>query len=286
MTDLSIVTQLPLWTFALDTAKTPEKQPDLHTLWQCPEHLPACVTASPTIMRCFELLAPLDWGHFPERNLQRNWGQFTTPYAALAAAELIRLNETLPSMKCLRRFLIEQPGFIWLLGFPVQREATTPLGFNPLASLPTQRHFTHLLRQLPNAALQFLLADSVRLILMELQARQAPRVDCVSLDTKHIIAWVKENNPKAYVSDRYNKANQPPGDPDCRLGCKRRHNRTAPPTTPTRNPVPAKLVSAGEYYWGYGSGVVVAKVPTLGRIRHRRTDATFRPRRCHVLLSP
>jgi hypothetical protein len=103
MTNEPIVTQLPLWSFPFGSVKTPEKQPDLRTLWQYPEHLPRCVTASPTIMRCFELLAPLDWGHFPERNLQRNWGQFTTPYAALAAAELIRLNETLPSMGRLRR---------------------------------------------------------------------------------------------------------------------------------------------------------------------------------------
>ena len=275
MTDLSIVTQLPLWTFALDTAKSPEKRPDLHTLWQYPEHLPACVTASPSILRCFELLAPLDWGHFPERNLQRNWGQFTIPYAALAAAELIRLNEALPSMKRLRRYLIEHPGFIWLLGFPVQPEAATSLGFNPPASLPTQRHLTHLLRQLPNGALQFLLADSVRLILAELQARQAPPVDCISLDTKHILAWVKENNPKDYVPDRFNKDKHPLGDPDCRLGCKRRHNRAGPSATPTRNPVPAKLVKAGEYYWGYGSGVVVAKVPTWGEFVIAELTQTF-----------
>jgi len=32
------------------------------------------------VMRCFELLAPLDWAHFPERNLQRNWGHSQTPY--------------------------------------------------------------------------------------------------------------------------------------------------------------------------------------------------------------
>jgi len=264
MTDASIVTQLPLWSFPLGRSKTPEKQPDLHTLWQYPEHLPTCVTASPTIMRCFELLAPLDWGHFPERNLQRNWGQLTIPYAALAAAELIRLNEALPSLKRLRRFLSEQPGFIWLLGFPVQPAAEMALGFNIQASLPTRQHLTQMLRQIPNAALQFLLADSVSLILAELRARQAPPVDCISLDTKHILAWVKENNPKAYVPDRFNKNKQPVGDPDCRLGCKRRHNRGGPPPTPTRNPVPAKLVKAGEYYWGYGSGVVVAKVPTWG----------------------
>jgi len=266
MTDEPIVTQLPLWSFPFGSVKTPEKQPDLHTLWQYPEHLPRCVTASPTIMRCFELLAPLDWGHFPERNLQRNWGQFTTPYATLAAAELIRLNETLPSMGRLRRFLVEHPGFIGLLGFPISPAPDMPLGFNPQASLPTPRHFARLLRQLPNVALQFLLADSVRLILAELQAQHAPPIDCVSLDTKHILAWVTENNPKAYVADRFNKHKQPAGDPDCRLGCKRRHNRPASPGTPTRLPVSGRQAKVGEYYWGYGSGVVVAKVPDFGEL--------------------
>ena len=275
MTDYPIVTQLPLWMFSLDSSQTPEKQPDLHTLWQYPEHLPGCVTASPTIMRCFELLSPLDWAHFPERNLQRNWGQTTVPYAALVAAELIRLNETLPSMGHLRRYLIEHPGFIWLLGFPLQLDPAQACGFNARASLPTRQHLNQMLRQMPNAVLQFLLADSVRLIRDELQAQQAPAIDCISLDTKHIIAWVKENNPKAYVSDRYNKAQQPPGDLDCRLGCKRRHNRAAPSATPTRNSVPAKLVQAGEYYWGYGSGVVVAKIPAWGEFVIAELTQTF-----------
>ena len=88
------------------------------------------------------------------------------------------------------------------------------------------------------------------------------------MDTKHIIAWVKENNPKAYVSDRYDKSKQPAGDPDCRLGCKRRHNYHVDaeniPSTPTRNPQPANTIEVGEYYWGYGSGVVATKVPEWG----------------------
>jgi len=201
-------------------------------------------------MRSFELLAPLDWAHFPERNLQRNWGQSQIPYAARAAAELIRLNENLPSAEQLRRYLIEPPGFICLLGFPLTLAPETMLGFNARASLPTQRHLTHLLRRMPNSALQFLLTDSVRLILAELQARQVPEVDCVSLDTKHI--------------DRFNKDKQPRGAPDCRLGCKRRHNRVASSATPMRNPVSAQRVKVGEYYWGYGSGVVVAKVAEWG----------------------
>jgi hypothetical protein len=179
-------------------------------------------------------------------------------------AELIRLNEGLPSMGRLRRYLIEHPGFISLLGFPLALAPETPLGFNAQASLPTERHFNRMLRKMPNSALQFLLADSVRLLRTEFKARHLPPLDCISLDTKHILAWVKENNPKAYVADRFNKDQHPKGDPDCRLGCKRRHNRVATPTTPSRNPVSAALVKVGEFYWGYGSGVVVAKVPDYG----------------------
>ncbi|HHW88429.1 MAG TPA: hypothetical protein GX400_19765, partial [Chloroflexi bacterium] len=48
--------------------------------------------------------------------------------------------------------------------------------------------------------------------------------DIIALDTKHITAWVKENNLKTFVRDRYNKERRPKGDPDCRLGCKRREN--------------------------------------------------------------
>ena len=191
MTDGSIVTQLPLWSFFSSESETPEKPPDFGTLWRHPKYLPGCVTSSPTILRCLELLSPLDWAHFPERNVQRNWGRTTIPYGALIAAELVRLNEGLPSMGRLRRFLIEHPGFIWLLGFPLSPAPGTALGFNPLTSLPTYRHFTRMMRTLPNSALQFLLADSVRLILDELHAQQIPPPDCISLDTKHILAWVQ-----------------------------------------------------------------------------------------------
>lgn len=264
MTDLPSVTQLPLFPESLLPSKAPRKRPSLHTYWRSPQDLPAFVRDSPTIVRLMDVLGPLDWDHFPDRDLQRNWGQPTLPYSALVIAELIRLNENLGSTRHLRRFLNEHPGFIWLLGFPLVPALNHPLGFNPRASLPTQRHLNRLVRHLPNAALQSLLADSVRLILDALHTRQAPALECVSLDTKHILAWVKENNPKTYVADRYNKKKQPVGDPDCRLGCKRRHNRAAPPPTPTRNPVPARQAKVGEFHWGYGSGVVVAKVLDFG----------------------
>jgi hypothetical protein len=121
-----------------------------------------------------------------------------------------------------------------------------------------------MLRTIPNAALQFLLADSVRLIHEELARRKVAWGEVISLDTKHILAFVQQNNPKAYLASRFDKTKQPAGDPDCRLGCKRRHNKQAAPATPTRKPVPASAVSVGEFYWGYGSGIVVTKVPQLG----------------------
>jgi hypothetical protein len=123
----------------------------------------------------------------------------------------------------------------------------------------------------PNTALQFLLADSVRAIRIELATRHVSDIACVSLDTKHIIAWVKENNPKTYVKNRYAKTQQPVGDPDCRSGCKRKHNRT----TPTRNGIPGSNVSVGEFYWGYGSGVIVAKAPTWGEFVIAELTQTF-----------
>jgi hypothetical protein len=275
MTDSDIVAQLPLFSADMLGPKTPRIQADLHTRWLHSNDLPPFVTDCAPAMRILDLLGPLHWDELPERNLQRNWGQVTLSNACLIGAELIKLNEGLPSFGHLYRYLIEHSAFIWLLGFPLVPAPKIACGFNALASLPTERHLTRMLRQMPHPALQFLLADSVRLIDDELRARGIMWGECISLDTKHILAWVKENNPKAYVADRYNKANQPPGDPDCRLGCKRRHNRSGDPTTPTSNPVPAHTLKAGEYHWGYASGIVVTLVPDYGEFVLADLTQTF-----------
>jgi hypothetical protein len=74
----------------------------------------------------------------------------------------------------------------------------------------------------------------------------------ISLDTKHIIAWVKENSHKAYVPERNNKDKQSKEDPDYRLGCKRNRNQGVPSSdnhaTPLKNPVLANRVTIGEFY--------------------------------------
>jgi hypothetical protein len=132
-----------------------------------------------TIRCCLELLAPLRLDAFPERDLERHWGQRQIPYAALSAAELIRLEQGLHSTGDLHVFLREHPGFKPLLGFNRVLAPNQPLGFNARASLPTPRHFDRRLRRMPNAAARFLLAESVRLILAELAARQVAAPQCI-----------------------------------------------------------------------------------------------------------
>lgn len=273
MTGKSIVAHLAHWRSILRRKQQPDRVNaavsravsravhDIHYYWQHPDALPPAVAASPPALRLLELLGPLNWPHLPERDLVRNWGHATVPHAAFIAACLVKINEGKSSMGQLLDYLADHPEVTWLCG---------------LRNLPTQRHLTRMLRELPNDLLQFLLADSVRLIQAELAAKGVSTGDTVAVDTKHIIAWVKENNPKAYVQNRYDKTQQPKGDRDCRLGCKRRHNRsdrqaasspTACPArlpTPMTNPFPAKALKVGEYYWGYGSGLTVAPVPGYG----------------------
>ena len=52
--------------------------------------------------------------------------------------------------------------------------------------------------------------------------------ETVAFDVKHIYAWVKENNERAYVKDRYDKNRRLAGDPDCKLGVKRSTNQEQP----------------------------------------------------------
>jgi hypothetical protein len=245
-----------------------KKQLNLHDLAHHPEQLPSFVRHSPVAMRYLELLGPLAWHRFPERDLALGCHMRPVPYAAFAAACLIKIDHKLATMGALRRYLVEHPALVWLVGFPLLPSHHDPWGFDADASLPNRRHFTRLLRTIPNRPLQYLLDSSVHLIQAELAEVDLRLGESISLDTKHIIAWVKENNPKAYVCDRYNKDKQPTGDPDCRLGCKRRHNQrlspSEPPPTPTTEPLPARTVSVGEYYWGYASGIVATKADGWG----------------------
>lgn len=266
----------------LSTDALPLSRPPLSQLARLPvTMLPKPVQDCPEAMKYLTLLGDLDWEHFPERRTNRAWpGPTPAPRAPYAAAYLVKLHEGIRTFKKLREFLVAHPALLWVLGFPLAPAAHPPWGFDPGGSVPSRKQLGRVLRELDNAALQFLLAASVQRIAASLP----PDIDfgdIIALDTKHIIAWVKENNLKTFVRDRYNKERRPKGDPDCRLGCKRRENSApatrdsdattpAPAATPTREGSPAgeplPPLRKGEYYWGYASGITVTKIKELAEV--------------------
>jgi len=147
--------------------------------------------------------------------------------------------------------------------------------------LPTHRHLTRMLREIPNGVLQFLLDSSVALLQAELQAIGISLGQAISMDTKHILAYVQENNPKAYVkvSDRLDKSRQPKGDLDCKLGCKRKRNQPPADEPATSSPKKASRTTnfspQDEYFWGYASGVVATKVAEWGEFVLAELTLTF-----------
>ena len=222
---------------AIRRTGTPRRPPvrppgsSLSRLAQPDAALPRFVAEDAVARKYLDLLGPLDWDHFPERPDNRPWpGPSPAPRAPYVAAELVKLNEGLRSMGHLRRYLVEHPALVWLLGFPLSADPASPYGFDVERSLPSRRQLGRVLRELDHAAAQFLLTATVQLIGHALP----PDVDfgdVVAGDTKHILAWVKENNPKQYVEERYDKTKQPKGDPDCKLGCKKRRNKGEPTAT-------------------------------------------------------
>jgi len=284
MTSFSIISQFhhfrqPWRAFARHTV--PKKRSNLHQLAQHPQQLPRFVRESTAAMRYLHLLGPLAWDQFPERNLGHKKGFPAVPYAPFVAACLVKLDRQMVYMSQLRQYLVDNPALVWILGFPVVPSTCFSWGFDVEASLPTHRHFTRMLREIPNPVLQFLLDSSVALLQAELQAVGVILGQAISIDTKHILANVQENNPKAYVkvSDRLDKTRQPKGDPDCKLGCKRKRNQ--PPAeeqaaTPSKkSPRPTNLSPNDEYFWGYASGVVATKVPDWGEFALAELTLSF-----------
>jgi hypothetical protein len=246
------------------------------------------VRESAAAQKYIRLLGGLDWAHFPERHGgQVRRGPRPAADAPVVAAFLIKLDKGLKSMKDLREYLVEQPALTWALGFALAPSERFSYGFDVDASLPSYRHFSRLLRKLPNEQMQFLLTGTVQL-LEQASPDEVVLGETISLDTKHIIAWVRENNPKEFIKGgRFHKERPPKGDPDCKVGFKANDNQPsrppdkhsadadgaptpAAPPTPTSEGLPASAAlpkpKEGEYYWGYASGVVATKVDDWGEV--------------------
>ena len=233
--------------------------------------LPAWVADDPVVQKYRALLGDLPWHQFPERPTDRPWpGPAPEPRAPFAAAYLIKLHEDKRFMSDLRTYLVEHPALVYWLGFARVADSTAPHGFNVRATVPTRRHFSTVLRALPNAALAFLLDATVQSLQATLPPnQQASFGDVIAGDTQALLAWVAENNPKQYIKEgRLDKTRQPAGDPDCKLGVKKSRN-TAPHDadgsdhpTPTTDAQPASRLQVGvDIFWGYASGVVATRLP-------------------------
>ncbi len=255
------------------TPRWPLARPDLSVLAQNSSQLPIFVQDCPVAMKYLRLLAPLDWHNFQQRAPNRAWpGPKPQAYAPFVAAYLVKINEGHPYMSKLRQFLVEHPALVWLLGFPLSPSPQTKYGFNVEASVPTCRRLGQVLAHfLDNRSLQFLLDGTISLIAQKLPA-DILFGDEISMDTKHIIAWVQENNPKAYVKlgQRLNKTSQPKGDRTCKLGCKKKFNqKPAKKTQPPKKDKKKKEKRATQhscdyYFWGYASGLIATKIPAYG----------------------
>ncbi|MBK9715722.1 MAG: hypothetical protein IPO81_31235 [Kouleothrix sp.] len=233
--------------------------------------LPTWVAADPVVQKYRVLLGDLPWAAFPERPTDHPWpGPQPQPRAPFAAAFLVKLHEGKRYMSDLRTFLLEHPALVYWLGFDRVPDPTAPYGFDVAQTVPKRRHFSTVLRSLPNTALQFLLDASVQLLRATLPPDQRELFgDVIAGDTQALLAWVKENNPKQFIKEgRLDKTRQPKGDPDCKLGVKSRPNRAPAdadgddPPAPTTDAHPANRLQVGvDIFWGYASGIVVTRLP-------------------------
>lgn len=232
--------------------------------------LPAWVVADPVVQKYRALLGDLPWSQFPERPTDRPWpGPRPQPRAPFVAAFLVKLQEDKRFMRDLRTYLIEHPALVYWLGFARVPDPAAPSGFDVARSVPSRRQLSSVLRHLANPALQFLLDASIDLLKVTLPAdQQATFGDTIAGDTQAILAWVKENNPKQFIKEgRLDKTRQPVGDPDCKLGTKKRRN-TSPEHTSADHPAPTTDARPGSHvhvgvdiFWGYASGIVVTRLP-------------------------
>ena len=118
----------------------------------------------------------------------------------------------------LRTYLLEHPALVWSLGFPLVADPTAPLGFDVAGSVPTRRQLGRVLRDLDNAAAQFLLGGTVHLLRLELPA-EVDFGDVIALDTKHIIAWVQDLRQPQSLRQRPLRQDQAaPGRPGLQAG--------------------------------------------------------------------
>lgn len=166
--------------------------------------------------------ALFDWSHVPERTDHKAWpGSPPHPEKAYIKALLIKKCEHFAYITQLRRFLVKHPLLVLELGFIPVDDPQAVYRFDVEQTVPGDRWLRHKQQWLAHDSLQALFKQTVATLQTEIPGLG----QTVVADVKHIYAWVKQNNPREYLPNRFDPAQQPRGDPDCRLGVKRSHNQ-------------------------------------------------------------
>jgi hypothetical protein len=212
------------------------------------------VEHDPLVQHYRTFFEQLDWSVVPEPPVDPSRpGRRPHPKRAYIKALLIKICEGFEHISQLRRFLLRHPLLVLEIGFRPDLNWQQPYGFQIERTVPTDHRLGDYQRDLDHGILQDLLGATVR----ELQKELPGLGETVAFDVKHIYAWVRENNPRESIKDRFSKENQPKGDPDCRVGVKRSTNQKQ---------ADGKDIKKKEYLWGYGSGVAAATIAGYGDV--------------------
>ena len=207
-----------------------------------------------TVQRYRALFALLEWRVIPEPSPDPSRpGKRPHPPSAYIKALLIKLTEGYAYCTQLRRFLIEHPLLVLELGFRPVLNIALPYGFDVQRTVPSARWFTEQQRTLDHRLLKELFAATVQALLEEIPGLG----ETVAFDVKHIYGWVRENNLREHIKDRFCKERQPKGDRDCRVGVK---------TSTNQEQHDGSTKEVKEYLWGYGSGIAAATVADYGDV--------------------
>ena len=112
-------------------------------------------------------------------------------------------------------------------------------GFDIMKPLPSYWTYDRFLKNLEHSDLQAVMASLVR----QLYEKGIVDGSFIGLDSTPVMANTKQNNPKSFVKNKFDKDNHPKSDPDCGLGvhsASNQHNE--------RN---------YEFFWGYKNHILI-----------------------------
>jgi hypothetical protein len=199
--------------------------------------------SDPVVQRWTALFAPMDWAAIDaSARVGVPPGPVPHPPSAYLKALVIKVHEGLPSIPRLRRYLVEHPALVLALGFRPVADPALPGGGDIERTVPGERWLRRHQQHGAAGLLERVLTQTVHVL-----QRQLPTLgQTVVIDTTHVYAYVRENNPKESIPHRFAKTRRPRGDRDCALGVKARGNQGRGSKT---------------FLFGYGCGMAAAPFP-------------------------